>query len=87
MRPVILFCAVTSAIGSFGLFAEVSALTNSGPANATITPLIRIYSVAFRSLQMGYASAMAYTFCDRLCPDAAADALLWSGAGVERKMR
>lgn len=62
MRPVILFCAVTSTIGSFGLFAEVSALTNSGPANATITPLIRIYSVAFRSLQMGYASAMAYTF-------------------------
>ncbi len=62
MRPVILFCAVTSTIGSFGLFAEVSALTNSGPANATITPLIRIYNVAFRSLQMGYASAMAYTF-------------------------
>lgn len=62
MRPVILFCAVTSTIGSFGLFAEVSALTNSGPANATITPLIRIYNVAFKSLQMGYASAMAYTF-------------------------
>ena len=62
MRPVILFCAVTSTIGSFGLFAEVSALTNSGPANATITPLIRIYNVAFQSLQMGYASAMAYTF-------------------------
>jgi ABC-type sugar transport system permease subunit len=62
MRPVILFCAVTSTIGSFGLFAEVAALTNSGPANATITPLIRIYNVAFRSLQMGYASALAYTF-------------------------
>jgi lactose/L-arabinose transport system permease protein len=62
MRPVILFCAVTSTIGSFGLFAEVSSLTNSGPANATITPLIRIYNVAFESLQMGYASAMAYTF-------------------------
>jgi lactose/L-arabinose transport system permease protein len=62
MRPVILFCAVTSTIGSFGLFAEVAALTNSGPANATITPLIRIYNVAFKSLQMGYASALAYTF-------------------------
>jgi ABC-type sugar transport system permease subunit len=62
MRPVILFCAVTSTIGSFGLFAEVASLTNGGPANATITPLIRIFNVAFRSLQMGYASAMAYTF-------------------------
>lgn len=62
MRPVILFCAVTSTIGSFNLFAEVSSLTNSGPANATITPLIRIFNVAFRSLNFGYASAMAYTF-------------------------
>ena len=62
MRPVILFCAVTSTIGSFGLFAEVFALTGGGPANATITPLIRIFNVAFRSLNMGYASAMAYTF-------------------------
>ncbi len=62
MRPVILFCAVTSTIGSFGLFAEVQSLTGGGPANATITPLIRIFNVAFRSLSMGYASAMAYTF-------------------------
>lgn len=62
MRPVLLFCAVTSTIGSFGLFAEVASLTGGGPANATITPLIRIFNVAFRSLQMGYASAMAYTF-------------------------
>jgi ABC-type sugar transport system permease subunit len=62
MRPVILFCAVTSTIGSFNLFAEVASLTGGGPANATITPLIRIFNVAFRSLQFGYASAMAYTF-------------------------
>jgi lactose/L-arabinose transport system permease protein len=62
MRPVILFCAVTSTIGSFGLFAEVQALTGGGPANATITPLIRIYGMAFQNLQFGYASAMAYMF-------------------------
>jgi ABC-type sugar transport system permease subunit len=62
MRPVILFCGVTSTIGSFGLFAEVASLTAGGPANATITPLIRIFNVAFRSLQMGYASAMSYIF-------------------------
>jgi ABC-type sugar transport system permease subunit len=62
MRPVILFCAVMSTIGSFGLFTEVASLTNGGPVNATITPLIRIYNVAFGSLQFGYASAMAYVF-------------------------
>lgn len=62
MRPVILFCMITSTIGSFGLFAEVTTLTNGGPVNATITPLIRIYGVAFSSYQFGYASALAYTF-------------------------
>jgi len=62
MRPVILFCLITSTIGSFGLFAEVTTLTLGGPANATITPLIRIYGVAFSSYQFGYASALAYTF-------------------------
>ena len=62
MRPVILFCAVMSTIGSFGLFTEVLTLTGGGPMNATITPIIRIYGVAFGSLQFGYASAMAYTF-------------------------
>ncbi|MFC1960552.1 carbohydrate ABC transporter permease [Chloroflexota bacterium] len=62
MRPVILFAVITSTIGSFGLFAEVTTLTGGGPANATITPLIRIYNVAFDSFKFGYASAMAYTF-------------------------
>jgi ABC-type sugar transport system permease subunit len=62
MRPVILFCAVTSTIGSFGLFAEVMALTGGGPVNATLTPLLRIYNVAFGSLRFGYASALAYIF-------------------------
>jgi ABC-type sugar transport system permease subunit len=62
MRPVILFTMITSTIGSFGLFAEVSTLTQGGPVNKTITPLIRIYNAAFGSLQFGYASALAYTF-------------------------
>jgi ABC-type sugar transport system permease subunit len=62
MRPVILFCMITSTIGSFGLFTEVQTLTRGGPVNATITPLIRIYGLAFGSYQFGYASAVAYTF-------------------------
>ncbi len=62
MRPVILFCTITSMIGSFGLFTEVQTLTRGGPVNATITPLVRIYGLAFGSYQFGYASAVAYTF-------------------------
>ena len=63
MRPIILFCLINSTIGSFGLFAEVRTLTPlGGPAYSTITPLIRIYNLAFQSYQFGYASALAYTF-------------------------
>ncbi len=62
MRPIILFAVITSTIGSFGLFAEITTLTGGGPVNATVTPLIRIYNVAFGSFQYGYASALAYTF-------------------------
>jgi lactose/L-arabinose transport system permease protein len=63
MRPMIVFTAVLSTIGSFGLFAEVAALTNGGPVNATITPLIRIFNVAFRgNFQLGYAAALSYTY-------------------------
>lgn len=63
MRPVLLFTSITSTIGTFGgLFAEVMVLTRGGPTNATITPIIRMYKVAFESFQFGYASALGYTF-------------------------
>jgi len=62
MRPIILFAMVMSTMGTFGLFAEVDALTGGGPAFATITPLIKIYGNAFDHFQFGYASAMAYVY-------------------------
>jgi lactose/L-arabinose transport system permease protein len=62
MRPVILFCAIMSTMGTFGLFAEVDTLTGGGPQYATITPLIKIYGNAFTQFQLGYASAMGYTY-------------------------
>ena len=62
MRPVILFLTITSTMGSFNLFTEVFALTGTGPAGATMTPLIRIFNVAFDSFQFGYASALGYVF-------------------------
>jgi lactose/L-arabinose transport system permease protein len=62
MRPVILFLTITSTMSSFNLFTEVFALTSTGPAGATMTPLIRIFNVAFDSFQFGYASALGYVF-------------------------
>jgi ABC-type sugar transport system permease subunit len=62
MRPVLIFLTITSTMGSFNLFTEVFALTNTGPAGATLTPVIRIFNIAFDSYQFGYASALGYVF-------------------------
>jgi ABC-type sugar transport system permease subunit len=62
MRPVLIFLTITSTMGSFNLFTEVFALTGTGPAAATLTPVIRIFNVAFDSYQFGYAAALGYVF-------------------------
>jgi len=49
-------------MGSFNLFSEIYNLTNGGPVNATITPVIVIFNQAFRDFRLGYASAMAYLY-------------------------
>ena len=62
MRPVILFSVVLSTMGSFNLFSEIYNLTNGGPVNATVTPVIMIFRQAFGNFRLGYASAMAYMY-------------------------
>lgn len=64
LRPVILFSVILSTMGSFGLFNEVMALTNStaGPMRATLTTLIQIYNEAFSNFRFGRASAQAYAY-------------------------
>lgn len=62
MRPVILFSVVLSTMGSFNLFSEIYNLTNGGPVNATVTPVIMIFRQAFGNFRLGYASAMAYLY-------------------------
>lgn len=60
MRPIILFCAVLSTIGTLQLFDEPLILTSGGPSNATLTLVLYLYQQAFQSLNFGYASAIAY---------------------------
>ena len=62
MRPVLIFLTITSTMSSFNLFTEVFALTATGPAAATLTPVIRIFNVALDSYQFGYAAALGYVF-------------------------
>jgi lactose/L-arabinose transport system permease protein len=60
MRPVILFTAILSTIGSFRIFAEPYILTGGGPLNSSLTVLLYLYQQAFQGFKLGYASAMAY---------------------------
>jgi lactose/L-arabinose transport system permease protein len=66
LRPVILFCVVTSTIGSFNLFGELMSLFHAtggeGPLNATITPLLSVFEQAFHNFKLGYASTQAYVY-------------------------
>ncbi|CAN5506476.1 sugar ABC transporter permease [soil metagenome] len=60
LRPVIIFTTVTSTIGALQLFDENFILTGGGPNDATLTPVLYLYKVAFRHFDFGYASAIAW---------------------------
>ncbi|MBP2658217.1 MAG: binding-protein-dependent transport system inner rane component [Firmicutes bacterium] len=61
LKPIFLFCAIMSIIGTLQLFTEPFLLTNGGqPDNSTETPVLFIYQYAFQSFHFGYASAAAY---------------------------
>ncbi|MEV0646006.1 sugar ABC transporter permease [Phytomonospora sp. NPDC050363] len=60
LRPVILFCLITSTIGTLQLFDEPFLLTGGGPDNATLTPIVYLYKIGFEQLDFGYASAIAW---------------------------
>lgn len=60
IKPIILFCTITSTIGTLQLFDEPYILTEGGPNNATITMGQYLYNNGFRYLKFGYASAIGY---------------------------
>lgn len=60
LRPTTFFLVVTAVIGTFQIFTEVYIMTNGGPLNRTTTIGYYLYTNAFRELDMGYATAMAF---------------------------
>lgn len=61
LRPVLLFVAVTSTIGTFKLFSEPLIVSEAGAsAEATRTIVQYIYEMAFVQFQLGYASALTW---------------------------
>lgn len=63
MRPVMVFMLITSSIGVMNIFSQVYIVTEGGPANQTLTPLMYIYRVGIGSAggaRIGDASAMSF---------------------------
>ena len=61
LRTTTFFVTTTSFIGAFQLFDQAYVMTQGGPGNSTLTPVYNIYNNGFEQLQMGYASAQAFT--------------------------
>ncbi|MFC5652055.1 carbohydrate ABC transporter permease [Paenibacillus solisilvae] len=60
LSPVILFNLVMGIISAFQMFTSAFVVTNGGPINSTEMFALFLYNKAFGSLQMGYASALAW---------------------------
>jgi len=60
LKPVIGFVVVINTIRSFQVFVEVFVMTQGGPLGSTNTLVLYLYETAFRRLDYGYASVIAY---------------------------
>lgn len=59
VSPTSFLLLVAGIISSFKIFDLILVLTNGGPGNATITPVVFLYQKAFIELKTGYASAVS----------------------------
>lgn len=60
LSPTIFFAVVTTVIASFQFFVPAYVMTAGGPAKSTYVYNLNLYDKAFKWLEMGYASAMAW---------------------------
>ena len=62
ISPALFFTLITGFIGAFQVFTQVFVITTGtgGPNNATMVFMLNAYNAAFRTLRMGYASALAW---------------------------
>ena len=60
ISPTIFFNLVTGIIGSLRTFTQGYVMTGGGPLESTLFYALYLYNQAFKHLQMGYASALAW---------------------------
>src|SRR5215208_1545896 len=61
LKPTVLFLAVITTAGYLQLFEEPFVMTGGGPLDSTLSVAMYVYEQGFRFLNLGYASAVAYT--------------------------
>lgn len=59
LRPALFLVIALATIGAFQMFDQAKFMTEGGPLNSTLTPLLQIYNTAFRDNHFGLASAMS----------------------------
>jgi multiple sugar transport system permease protein len=62
LRNASLFVVVATTIMAFKLYTQVEVMTQGGPANATTSIVWHMLNEGFRTLKVGYASAIAVIF-------------------------
>lgn len=60
LSPYILFNLVMGLIATFQIFTQAFIMTQGGPVDSTLFYAYELFNRAFRYMQMGYASAMAW---------------------------
>lgn len=60
LTPVIFFNLIMGVIGSFQYFTQAFIMTQGGPEDSTLFYALYLFNRAWRYLDMGYASAMAW---------------------------
>ena len=60
IMPVLMFCLMNLTIDSVRIFTEPYILTSGGPGASSMSVIQYLYTSAFETFKMGYASAMGY---------------------------
>ena len=59
LRPTLFLVVALGTIGGFQMFDQAKFMTNGGPLNSTLTPMLQIYNAAFNDAHFGLAAAMS----------------------------
>ncbi|HEY1352551.1 MAG TPA: sugar ABC transporter permease [Ktedonobacteraceae bacterium] len=59
LRPTTFLVVALGTIGAFQMFDQAKFMTNGGPLNSTLTPMLEIYNAAFNDTHFGSAAAMS----------------------------